>query len=137
MTWSYSGDPSSNDKDAVRYLVGDTDKDNPLIEDEEIEYVLSIESNVIRAGAMVAENIAGLFARKADRSIGDYSEKFSQIHEQYLNLAKELRKQSKSKHSFKAVPFAGGISKASKNKQSRDKDRVKPSFKKGMMDNGR
>lgn len=135
MTWSYSGDPATSDKDAVRYLIGDTDEDNPLVEDEEIDYTLSIENNVIRASAMVAESIAGKFSRKADRTIGDYSESFSQIHQQYLSLAEKLRRQSKFKNSFKAIPFAGGISRSDKKETKEDSDREKPSFKKGMMDN--
>ena len=137
MSWSYSGDPSTSDKDAVRYLIGDTDEDNPLVNDEEIEYILSIEGNVIRAGAMVAESIAGKFSRRADRTIGDYSEKFSQIHQQYLSLAEKLRRQAKFKSSFKAIPFAGGISKSDKKTTEGDTDREKPAFKKGMMDNDR
>lgn len=135
--WSYSQDPSTSDKDAVRYLVGDTDEDNPLITDSEINYVLSIESNVVRASAIVAENIAGKFSRKVDRSIGDYSESFSDLSQQYFNLAERLRQQSKKTKTFKAVPFAGGISKTKKDKQENDDDRVKPSFSKGLMDNER
>ena len=33
MAWSYSGDPASSDKDAVRFWVQDTDSAVPLLSD--------------------------------------------------------------------------------------------------------
>ena len=137
MSWSYSGDPSSSNKDAVRFLLGDTDAEQPLISDEEVEYILSLEANVIRAAAIGAESIAGKFSSKVDRSIGDFSESLSDLASQYLELARKLRKQAKQTSSFKAVPFAGGISKDVKKTLEKDTDRVKPSFSRGMMENER
>lgn len=135
MTWTYSGDPSSDEKDAVRFLIGDTDSDDELIQDEEINYLLDEEGAVKLAAARAAETIAAKFARKADRTIGDYSEKFSQKADNYFSLAKELEQQYDDDVSEKAMPYAGGISKTDKESRENNTDRVKPAFSKGMMDN--
>ena len=38
MTWTYSGDPATNARDAIRFLTGDTDTNDQLINDEEIAW---------------------------------------------------------------------------------------------------
>ena len=39
MAWTYSGDPSSSARDAIRFLVGDTDTNDQLVTNEEIAWV--------------------------------------------------------------------------------------------------
>lgn len=133
MTWSYSGNPKDNNKDAVRFLVGDTDSDEELIQDEEILFILDTETNIYRAAANVAESIAAMFSRKADVSIGDYSESLSQQADNYLKLAERLRKTARKNIQFKGIPFAGGISKTDKEITQKDTDRVKPAFKRNLQ----
>ena len=75
MTWTYDGDPTQDRTAEVRFLVGDTDQTDPLVQDEEIEFVLTqyvpVEgSPAWLAAAHVADGIAAKFARKADRSLG-------------------------------------------------------------------
>ena len=41
MTWTYSGNPSSTERDAVRFLVGDTDTNDQLLSNEEIDYLVT------------------------------------------------------------------------------------------------
>lgn len=41
MTWTYSGDPSSREIDSYRFKIGDTVSDEPLLQDEEIQYILT------------------------------------------------------------------------------------------------
>ena len=42
MSWSYSGDPASTERDAVRFWVQDTDSAVPLLSDQEIDYLLGM-----------------------------------------------------------------------------------------------
>lgn len=95
MTWTYSGDPGASDKDEIRFLVGDTNADAPLVQDEEIAYILTIhagdDSINYQAAADVAEAIAAQFARKAQRSIGPLAISAEQQYEHYVDVAKRLR----------------------------------------------
>jgi len=43
--WSYSGDPAASKLDAYRYAIGDTAVDDPLMTDEEINYVMTKYTN--------------------------------------------------------------------------------------------
>lgn len=94
MTWTYSGNPASSDRDAVRFLVGDTDTTDQLITDEEIAYLLSVYSEAPNAAVGAARSIAAKFARFSDqaRTVGNLSlsESFSQKSEQYHHLADHL-----------------------------------------------
>lgn len=40
MAWTYSGDPSSTEKDEYRFLIGDTITNEPILQDGEIQYIL-------------------------------------------------------------------------------------------------
>lgn len=130
MAWTYI-DPSTNDRDKVRFLVGDTDNDDPLVTDEEIEWVLSTE-NVYNAAATIAESIASKYARKADKTVDDLSIKYSQIAEAFSKRAAEIRIRA-NKRSFSS-PYLGGTSKAQKESDAVDTDLVQPFFKKGKFD---
>ena len=94
MTWTYSGNPSSSDRDAVRFLVGDTTSTDPLISDEEIAYLLVLYTEPPNAAVGAARAIAAKFSRESDqaRTVGDLSlsESLSQKSTQYHHLADHL-----------------------------------------------
>lgn len=94
MTWTYSGDPAANDRDAVRFLVADTDSTDPLISDEEIAYLISLFAEPPLAAVGAARAIAAKFSRDADqaRTVGDLtlSQSLSQRSEQYHHLGDHL-----------------------------------------------
>ena len=95
MTWTYSGNPASSDRDAVRFLVADTDSTDPLITDEEIAYLIAIYTEAPYAAVGAARAIAAKFSREADqaRTVGDLtlSESLSQKSTQYHHLADHLQ----------------------------------------------
>jgi hypothetical protein len=41
MTWSYSGNPGASDLDEVRFLIQDTDTNEQLLSNEEINYLIA------------------------------------------------------------------------------------------------
>lgn len=94
MTWTYSGNPTSSDRDAVRFLVADTDSTDPLITDEEIAYLLTLYTEAPHAAVGAARAIAAKFSREADqaRGIGDLSlsQSLSQKSYQYHHLGDHL-----------------------------------------------
>lgn len=131
MSWTYSGDPSISDLDAVRFLVGDTDSSDPQISNEEITFLLAQEGNTYKAAAGAAKSIMAKYARLADKSVGDLSISYSQRQAAYEKLAESLTTSASMRS---AVPLAGGISVADKLVQEQDPDRVKPVFFRGQFD---
>ncbi len=131
MTWTYSGDPSSTNRDAVRFLVGDTDNTDQLVTDEEIAYALAQEGNAYNAAARMARGLASKFARHPDQSLGDLSISYSQRYKHFTELAKKLETEGSSR---RGVPYAGGISKADKDTVSADSDRIQPAIRVGVHD---
>lgn len=87
MAFTYV-DPSSGDRDKVRFLVQDTDSTDAHLQDAEITYLVSTWGNVYDAAIAAAEIISGQYANKTNysRSIGDLS-----ISESYATSAAEFR----------------------------------------------
>lgn len=131
MTFSYD-ENIGDDVSEVRLILGDTDSTDVLLQDEEIDFFLTDEGSVEGAAARGAEAIAAKFSRRADVSIGDYSEKLNQVADHYFKLAEKIRKQESRMF---AIPYAGGISKDDKETVRDNTDRVKPKFTKNIMQN--
>lgn len=96
MAWSYDGDPTGDRKNEVRFMVGDTDPSEGLVQDEEIEFVLvqyppATDRPAWLAAAHVADAIAAKMARRADRSVGPLSISAKQQRDHYVELAASLR----------------------------------------------
>ena len=49
MTWTYTGDPNVSDRDKIRFLIGDTDTNDQLVNDEEIEWALTEAGSIYQA----------------------------------------------------------------------------------------
>ena len=133
MTWSYSGDPSSSDRDQVRFLIFDTDTNDQLLSNEEADWLLSQNSNIYMAAASAAEAIAAKFAKDISRSVVGISATPGGRADFYLELAERLRAQvaSTNKH---AQVFAGGLTVDGKEALDDDSDAVQPAFKSGQFD---
>lgn len=132
MTWTYSGDPSSSNKDAVRFLIGDTEPLDPILQDEEILWLLSEYGSPIKASYHAALTAAGKYARLVTQEAGRIKVKAEGKYLQYKDLADQLRADIKSGLSVKSLSvFAGGISVSDVDKRNNDPDRVQPPFKIG------
>ena len=130
---SYSGDPSASDLDEVRFLSGDTDTDEELATDNEINYCIAEAYNNVGAAVLVCEYIAAKYSREVDARVGAAGElnlKLSQISEQYSLRAQDLKKRLVQY----ASPWAGSISIDDKQSQEDDTDRVEPMFKRDQFD---
>ncbi len=126
MTWTYGlSSLDTTPKDQVRFLVGDTLREDPQLQDEEISYLLGIESGPYFAAARACEAIAALYARKVTTTVGDLKIVAEKKYEHYLQLANNLRMRAGISD---CAPQAGGISVADKQAQESDTDRVQPFF---------
>ena len=130
MTWSYSGDPSTSDKDAVRFWSGDVDDCDPLVSNEEILYVLSEQPHVKLAAADILDELANKFAIEVDKSVDGVRESAGKRSEAFSKRADKLRKRG----STSAPWFVGGLSKSGKDDLRSDEDAVQPTFSLGQDD---
>lgn len=132
MSWSYNpAQLATSPLYQVRLLVGDTDTNDQLVSDEEINWYVSQQTSVKLAAADVCEAISAKFARWTDASVDGVSESASQKSERYSARAKELKQDAYSL----ALPVFGGVTIAQQQQADQDTDKVQPSFKIGMNDN--
>ena len=75
MTFSYTGDPSIDDVSRCRFLIGDTDGSNVLMQDEEIQYIVDTygsDDNLLHYQLFL--HAATLASREIKRTLGPQSE---------------------------------------------------------------
>jgi len=131
MTWTYSGIPSSSDKDAVRFLCGDTDPNEQIVRDEEIEFALLQNPAVNIAAAYVCEAIAAKFSGCVDEKVGPLERSGAQKAKAYRERAEELRRNDTR---FAEI-FVGGTTISGKEALASDINATQPIFSIGMDDN--
>jgi hypothetical protein len=128
--------PSSGNRDKVRFLIQDTVSTDAHLQDEEIAYLLSTwNDNVYDAAIAGAEVIAGAYAHKTNysRSVGDLS-----ISEQYGASAVEFRALADTLRKQKLLLYPPTVKFNSQSVVATEDKLVqtyKSDFKTGMMDN--
>lgn len=137
MGWTYSGDPATDNKDAVRFLVGDTDSTDPLVQDEEINYLLGEHTEPMLAAIAAAEQLAVRFAREVTHSADGLSYSASDLHKHYLAIADRLKSVHRRARAKAARPYAGGLSWAERDKDDADDDLIQTHIRSHDMDNPR
>jgi len=141
MSWSYnetdlSTSSASGRLNSVRLLVGDTDENDQLVQDEEITFALAqAGNNVYFAASWCANTISAKFSRRVDTKLdGALSANYSDLAKQFRALSESLREQgNKYSNAFSIV--AGGISKAKVKANRQLSDRMKGAFYRGQHDN--
>lgn len=131
MPWSYEPDLPT-DKDKVRLLIGDTDTDDQLLVDSEIQHFIDTHGNLNRAAAECCRAIAAMYAREVSRSIGGLQGDFSAKHRQYLAMAENL---DSNTHLDPVAPWGSGWSKSGRETEVLDDDRESTFAYKGVHDN--
>ena len=126
--WSYSGNPASSDRDAVRFWLDDT-ASPALFSDAEIDFVLAAgTASPLDAASQLAERLAMSYARLAtSESVGDVSRTYGDRSAAMLALAKRLQARAAS-DSGEQVPAALGLA-------SDQGYLVESYFWRGMLDN--
>lgn len=143
MVWSYSGNPADSALDAVRFLTGDTDTNDQLLDDEEIKWTNNQVTGSDTATTALYEvsyrcmvAIASKFSRLADQSVGDLKvdlfQKATNAREQAALLKQQALREGNT-----PVPYAGGISVSDKEIDQENSDIVQPYFSRGQWTNSR
>ena len=133
MTWTYyAAGIAASPMMQVRMIIGDTVAENPQVEDEEINFFLTMRSSIWGAAAECCRALASQYSRSADLRAGDTERKFSQLAAAYALRAQQF--DAKAASAGAGLPYCGGISQADKENQAQDPDRVNPQFALGMFD---
>lgn len=116
-TFTYTGDPSNSDLDAVRFLVGDTDPSAYFLNDAEIGYLIGLsasldssnaEVNVSAAAGAAAEAIAAELSREVSYSADGVSVSADTLANKYYSVAEKIRTLSR-RSDVTAAPDVGGL----------------------------
>lgn len=131
--WTYSGDPATSTKDAVRFLIGDILTGDPLLQDAEINYAITLRGTAYGAAAQCLRSLSSQMARQADSTQGELRIGYSSRSRAFAKRAEDY--ETREAISGGGGAWAGGISLVDKQSRESDTDRVKPQFNLGMTDN--
>lgn len=99
MTWTFGNDPEHSSRDALRSAIGDTNKDDQQLTDEQLAYLLGRhDDNILEAAIEASTQLAAKYARDAAEAVGDLQQQLFQKSQNYLSLAREYRKQLKDEN---------------------------------------
>ena len=95
MAFTYSGDPSTSRRDAVRFLLGDTVDADAVFADAELDFLLAEWGNPYGAAIAAADAAAARYSRQAQslkRTVGDLSidETYSDRAAHFQSLRSQL-----------------------------------------------
>lgn len=123
MTFTYSLEDLNTPLAQIRRKIGDTNKDDVLLEDEEIEQVIvERPGSVLDQATECVRNSLAIIARDVDRSNLGMSATRSQKFEQLTAILKSL----KSEAGGLAGPFVGGVSRDRKRELAAETDFTQP-----------
>lgn len=136
MAFTYGEDPANSNRDAVRFLLRDTEESTAAFNDAEIEWLLLQKPNVYRAAALGARTKAAEANDDvASKTVGSLTLTYSERATKWLDLAESLESQADKGIGSSFAPYSGGISKTDKELIASDEDMTEPDFYRGMMDN--
>jgi hypothetical protein len=131
MSKTFSYDPSlDTDRDWIRWRTGDTDCDDPLQWDEEIDAAVAQAGNRSEALLEVVDAILAKVARKVDSKMGKLELSLSQLYDRLRNLRDEV--DAEVRRTIFASPRMVAHKRSLKETQILDDDRVRPAFRRNM-----
>ena len=141
MSWSY--DPAdlgttttSGRLNSVRLLIGDTDTNDQIMQNEEITFALAqTNNNVYYAGSWACHMIASKYSRLVDLKLEGSSSRYSELAKQYITMSDHLNDLGKRTNGKSLGVSAGGISVSDMTVVSQNDDNVDPSFRVQQFDN--
>lgn len=75
--------------DILRTLINDTDPENQIFTDEQLQSFLDMEGNIYSSAAAACQALAAQYASKKKVSVRGISVENQQIYEHYMDLAKQ------------------------------------------------
>jgi hypothetical protein len=93
--WTYTADPATEPRDAVRFLTGDVDETEQQLQDEELDWLITLwgDRSLYYVAAEACEAIAAKYAREIDINADSQSLGTNALQQKYLTQAERLRSQ--------------------------------------------
>lgn len=133
MSWSYSLDLlATSPLMQVRFLIGDTNVNSQLLQDEEIEYLLDTSAGSYFAAARACDTIVSKYSGSVSKTVGPLTVNLGDRATNYATLAKRLRAQA-NREGGTTVDW-GGNSEAAKDSVALDTDKIGTAARIGGMD---
>lgn len=98
MAFTYSGDPSKSDLEKIRFLVGDTDPQQALLQDEEILFLLEQFPDPEVAAIEACARIVAKLSKEIDYAIGPERVAARQRYLNYRALYNSLVSNRRGRH---------------------------------------
>jgi len=134
MTWTYNTSLiATNNLYQVRLLIGDVVIEKPKLQDEEINFALSLRPSVYGAAADCCRIIAAQYSDRASVAIQGMNVTYQNQAIAYSKRADEFDMKAVARGG--GLPYAGGISISDKTAVDSDTDRMEPGFTIGQFDN--
>ena len=134
MTWNYNvTELAATPLFQARFLIGDTLSNDQQLQDEEINFSLTVRGSIWGAAAMGCASIASQLSRKADTVTGELHTLYSAQSKAYYARSQMYEGMAAARGG--SLPILGGISVTEKINQELNPDRVWPNFNIGMQDN--
>lgn len=124
----YTGNPAASTRDAVYFLIGETNTGEAQVSDAEIDYALAVENSVYGAAARMCEMLAAKWARRDGMSASAVTSQKQAVSKQYLVMARLFR----AKVPRSVFYIAPGITKTHFDSNVDDTDIRQPVFSRGM-----
>lgn len=131
-SWSYSGNPATDEKDAVRFLITDTDTRRQLVSDEEILWAISDTGNRYLAAAVCCRTLGSDAAASGSVTVGDMSESGGLDSAGWMALADTYERRALVVAGA-PIPLLGGASLTRRDTVAADSDRRPPTFAPGQF----
>lgn len=128
MVWTYNSALATT-RDQVRFLVQDTNTSNKLLDDSEVDWMLTQETNIYFAAAALADALSAKYAGVKSIDVDGLSVDYSGLSDRYAALAARLRRQAQASAGGIGLPFVSGVSVSEMNSINSDTDRVPNKFR--------
>lgn len=113
MGWTYSGNPASSARDEVRYLIGDTNKDDQQVSDEEIAWALTRYPSQtgypnFKAAILLVNGLISKHTSTVNKTVGSLSISRGDKADRYRSLLEDLQKQAATSRKLGIPHLSGG-----------------------------
>ena len=123
----------------LRLLMNDPAGASQIFDDDAYQLAIDTESNIYRAGAMIARMFASYYAQKVSTTVGPVKLDNDQKYNHYVDLADSFDKRAQTGGGASGEIGTGieltGVSISEMDTQEEDDDRYPSAFKRGMNDN--
>ena len=128
---SFTYDPQtlSLELNRLRLELGDTDENEPLLQDEEVAKVQAEKGSFYLRAAECCRLICAKVSRKTKVKISGFSEDANSVYDRYRSMQDRFVQLASASY-----PWAASIQVSEKSRNELDTGLVQPKFKKGQFD---